>query len=94
MFGYIKRDRQYTWDKAVEDTAKSIGTLVGKHAPTIQQPKKYKNRFRDAMKRYFMVSPDRKCKRPTINMNDNNNNNNNNKNVTLTDAVRDIHIQC
>lgn len=57
--------RKYTWDKRVEEQAKSIGMAIGKHAPTIQSPEKYKDRFREAMRRYFMAVPDRKSKRPT-----------------------------
>ena len=75
--------RTYTWDKAVEEQAKSIGMVIGKQAPTIQRPKNYKQRFREAMERYFMVSPDRKTKRI-----------NRPKDKTLTEAVKDILIHC
>eukprot|EP01083_Nonionella_stella_P182814 658806_1 len=82
VVGIIDYLRTYTWDKAVEEQAKSIGMVIGKQAPTIQRPKNYKQRFREAMERYFMVAPDRKTKRI-----------NRPKDKSLHDAVRDILIQ-
>ena len=42
VVGIIDYLRTYTWDKAVEEQAKSIGMVIGKQAPTIQRPKTYK----------------------------------------------------
>merc|ERR1712154_92303 len=83
VVGIIDYLRTYTWDKAVEEQAKSIGMVIGKQAPTIQRPKNYKQRFREAMERYFMVSPDRKTKRI-----------NRPKDKKLTESVKDILIHC
>lgn len=65
VVGIVDYLRKYTWDKRVEEQAKSIGMAIGKHAPTIQSPDKYMKRFREAMERYFMAVPDRKSKRPS-----------------------------
>ena len=42
VVGIIDYLRTYTWDKAVEEQAKSLGMVIGKQAPTIQRPKTYK----------------------------------------------------
>ena len=80
--GIIDYLREYTFDKAMEDKVKSIAMVIGKSAGTIQNPEKYKSRFRSAMGRYFMVSPDKKSKRLQM------------PKMSLDDAVRDIRIQC
>jgi len=83
VVGIIDYLRTYTWDKAVEEQAKSLGMVIGRQAPTIVRPKNYKQRFREAMERYFMVAPDRKTKRI-----------NRPKDKTLTQAVKEILIHC
>jgi hypothetical protein len=50
--------RQYTWDKRVESVVKSTMTTSGK-APTVISPIQYKDRFREAMDKYFMLVPDK-----------------------------------
>ena len=60
VVGIIDFIRQFTWDKQLETWVKASGILGGpKHAaPTIISPDLYKNRFRKAMKTYFVVVPD------------------------------------
>jgi hypothetical protein len=51
--------RTFTWDKKLESWVKESGILGGGgKEPTIVSPKQYKNRFRDAMDRYFLLVPD------------------------------------
>lgn len=50
--------RVYTWDKKLEMGVKSVGLIAGQNMPTIISPQNYKIRFRLAMERYFMVSPE------------------------------------
>eukprot|EP01084_Bolivina_argentea_P093144 167549_1 len=60
VVGIIDYLRIYDVYKAVEEHTKRF---IGNQPPTIQKPKVYKQRFREAMERYFMVAPDRKTKR-------------------------------
>ncbi|KAJ1786022.1 Mitochondrial distribution and morphology protein 12, partial [Coemansia sp. RSA 1938] len=55
VVGIIDFIRTFTWDKQLESWVKEAGILGGKKGPTIVSPKQYKNRFREAMKRYFMM---------------------------------------
>ncbi|ETO00116.1 hypothetical protein RFI_37343, partial [Reticulomyxa filosa] len=83
VLGIIDYLQQYTWDKVAEEAVKSVGMAVGKAAPTIISPSNYRQRFREAMEKYFMISPDRKTKllaKPSQ--------------KSLKDATRDIHILC
>ncbi|KAJ2549876.1 Mitochondrial distribution and morphology protein 12 [Coemansia sp. RSA 1878] len=59
VVGIIDFIRTFTWDKQLESWVKEAGILGGKKGPTIVSPKQYKNRFREAMKRYFMMVPDK-----------------------------------
>lgn len=60
VVGIIDFIRPYTWDKKLETWVKASGILGGPKnaAPTIISPDSYKNRFRKAMKTYFVVVPD------------------------------------
>lgn len=60
VVGIIDFMRQYTWDKHLETWVKSAGIIssLGK-IPTVISPKHYKNRFREAMDRYFILNPDK-----------------------------------
>lgn len=52
--------RQYTWDKQLETLVKSSGIMGGRGVkPTVVSPKDYKQRFREAMDRYFELIPDK-----------------------------------
>ena len=51
-FGIIDYVQQYTLDKIFESKFKNI--INGGEAPTIVDPEKYKQRFKKAMKRYFV----------------------------------------
>ncbi|KAG0146018.1 hypothetical protein CROQUDRAFT_78200 [Cronartium quercuum f. sp. fusiforme G11] len=55
--GIIDYLRTYSWDKRLETLVKELGGS-SKEAPTIITPSLYKARFRRAMARYFIVSPD------------------------------------
>lgn len=59
VVGIIDYLRQYTWDKQLETVVKS--TILGTpgKAPTIIEPKQYKQRFREAMDKYFLLTPDK-----------------------------------
>jgi len=58
--GIIDYIRKYTWDKHVETLVKSSGIMGGKGLdPTIISPDQYKLRFREAMKFYFVLVPDK-----------------------------------
>ncbi|KAH3660526.1 hypothetical protein OGAPHI_007112 [Ogataea philodendri] len=60
VVGIIDCIRTFTWDKKLESWVKEKGlvggTGVGKE-PTVITPKQYKNRFREAMERYILMSP-------------------------------------
>mmetsp|Transcript_28848 Transcript_28848/g.80666 ORF Transcript_28848/g.80666 Transcript_28848/m.80666 type:complete len:84 (-) Transcript_28848:93-344(-) len=50
--------RKYTWDKQLETWVKSTGIMGGRgKIPTVISPEQYKQRFRDAMWRYFVLVP-------------------------------------
>ncbi|KAH8402497.1 hypothetical protein KR009_012395 [Drosophila setifemur] len=52
--------RTYTLDKRMESIIKQSGILGGKGKdPTVVNPERYKQRFIDAMDRYFLTVPDR-----------------------------------
>lgn len=51
-FGIIDYVQQYTLDKIFESKFKGI--IHGGEAPTIVDPEKYKQRFKKAMKKYFV----------------------------------------
>lgn len=55
---YLDYIRTYTLDKKLESLVKT--NLMGKQLlPTIVSPKLYRQRFTEAMDRYFLVAPDR-----------------------------------
>ena len=60
IVGIIDCIRTFTWDKKLESWVKEKGLVgnsgVGKE-PTVITPKLYKNRFREAMERYILMSP-------------------------------------
>ena len=60
IVGIIDCIRTFTWDKKLESWVKEKGLVgnsgVGKE-PTVITPKQYKNRFREAMERYILMSP-------------------------------------
>ena len=53
VVGIVDFIRTYTWDKKVESWVKE--SLGGGKEPTIVSPQQYKERFRHAMNRYFLV---------------------------------------
>lgn len=55
--GIIDYIGKYTWDKKIEMGVKSVGMIMHKQAPTVIAPRHYKNRFRAALNRYFMIAP-------------------------------------
>jgi 1-phosphatidylinositol-3-phosphate 5-kinase len=59
IIGIIDYIRTYTIDKSFETWYKNYSPVVGnnKELPTIVMPQIYKNRFREAMLRYFLLSP-------------------------------------
>ncbi|CAG8438826.1 1515_t:CDS:10 [Scutellospora calospora] len=60
VVGILDFIRTFTWDKKLESWVKESGFLGGGgKEPTIVTPKQYKNRFREAMDRYFLMVPDR-----------------------------------
>ncbi|CAM9285347.1 unnamed protein product [Heterosigma akashiwo] len=59
VVGIIDYMRQYDILKKVERVGKSVGMIAGQAAPTIIQPPSYRERFREAMSRYFMAVPDK-----------------------------------
>lgn len=63
VVGIIDFMRQYDILKQMERVGKSLPMVVGSEAPTIIQPPLYKQRFTNAMERYFMTVP---CKWTTI----------------------------
>lgn len=74
--------RQYTWDKKLEMGVKSVGLIAGQNVPTIISPQNYKIRFRLAMERYFMVSPDQASRLSLITQTTSSNNSDNNHTET------------
>ncbi|XP_017482911.1 PREDICTED: putative 1-phosphatidylinositol 3-phosphate 5-kinase [Rhagoletis zephyria] len=60
VLGIIDYIRTFTFDKKVESFVKQTGILggIGK-LPTVISPERYKQRFIDAMDRYFYTVPDR-----------------------------------
>jgi len=59
VLGIIDYMRQYDILKKMERMGKSVGMIAGQAEPTIIQPQNYRNRFRLAMERYFMLVPDK-----------------------------------
>jgi len=59
VVGIIDFMRQYDILKQMERVGKSIPMVVGQEAPTIIQPPLYKQRFTNAMERYFMTVPNK-----------------------------------
>ncbi|KAJ1733734.1 Mitochondrial distribution and morphology protein 12, partial [Coemansia biformis] len=59
VVGIIDFIRTFTCDKKLESWVKEAGILGGGKGPTIVSPKQYKNRFREAMERYFLTIPDK-----------------------------------
>ena len=58
VVGIIDCIRTYTWDKRLESWIKDRGFAGGgRNRPTVTSPKEYKSRFREAMARYFLISP-------------------------------------
>jgi 1-phosphatidylinositol-3-phosphate 5-kinase len=55
--GIIDYLRVFTWDKKVETVIKTIAGGQGK-MPTIVSPEVYRNRFINAIDRYFFEVPD------------------------------------
>lgn len=59
VVGIVDFLRPYSWDKILESWVKTTGLGSGKGEPTVMNPRMYKNRFREAMARYFVLVPDR-----------------------------------
>jgi len=59
VVGIIDFFREYTWDKHLETWVKSAAIIGQKGIPTVISPKQYKNRFRAAMERYFVMVPNK-----------------------------------
>ncbi|XP_074643443.1 1-phosphatidylinositol 3-phosphate 5-kinase-like isoform X3 [Tubulanus polymorphus] len=60
VVGIIDYIRTFTWDKKLEMVVKSTGILGGQgKMPTVVSPELYRNRFLEAMERYFLLVPDR-----------------------------------
>jgi len=55
VLGIIDYVRPFTWDKKIERVVKSV---VGSELPTIVEPELYRERFCDAMDKYFESVPD------------------------------------
>lgn len=56
VIGIVDFIRTFTWDKKLESWVKETGFLGGSgKEPTIVSPRIYKNRFREAMERYFLM---------------------------------------
>jgi len=65
VVGIIDYLREHTILERVETTVKLV---VRRAEPTVVKPEKYRNRFRQAMDKYFMSAPDRLSRRPTRTM--------------------------
>ncbi|KAJ3222078.1 1-phosphatidylinositol-3-phosphate 5-kinase [Clydaea vesicula] len=59
VVGIVDFIRTYTWDKKIESWVKESNILGGGKEPTIVSPRIYKNRFREAMEKYFLMVPDK-----------------------------------
>ncbi|KAJ3161653.1 1-phosphatidylinositol-3-phosphate 5-kinase [Geranomyces michiganensis] len=60
VVGIVDFIRTFTWDKKLESWVKESAFLGGGgKEPTIVSPRQYKNRFREAMERYFLMVPDK-----------------------------------
>lgn len=59
VVGIIDYMRQYDIIKQMERVGKSVGMIAGAQQPTIIQPSLYKNRFQNAMERYFTSVPNK-----------------------------------
>jgi 1-phosphatidylinositol-3-phosphate 5-kinase len=59
IIGIVDFIRTFTWDKKLESWVKETGLLGGGKEPTIVTPRQYKNRFREAMERYFLMVPEK-----------------------------------
>ncbi|OAJ42226.1 hypothetical protein BDEG_25711 [Batrachochytrium dendrobatidis JEL423] len=60
VVGIVDFIRTFTWDKKLESWVKETGFLGGGgKEPTIVTPRQYKNRFREAMEKYFLMVPDK-----------------------------------
>ncbi|XP_037912111.1 putative 1-phosphatidylinositol 3-phosphate 5-kinase isoform X2 [Hermetia illucens] len=60
VLGIIDYIRTYTFDKRLESLVKQSGLLGGQgKLPTVIAPQRYKQRFREAMERYFLAVPER-----------------------------------
>jgi 1-phosphatidylinositol-3-phosphate 5-kinase len=58
VVGIVDCIRTYTWDKKLESWIKDLGLGGGgRNRPTVTSPKEYKTRFREAMARYILQSP-------------------------------------
>lgn len=55
VLGIIDYVRPFTWDKRIERVVKSV---VGHELPTIIEPELYRERFCEAMDKYFESAPD------------------------------------
>ncbi len=55
VIGIVDFIRTYTWDKKVETWVKETGWLGGGKEPTVISPEQYKERFRAAMDKYFLL---------------------------------------
>lgn len=67
IVGIVDFIRTFTWDKKLESWVKETGILGGGgKEPTIVSPRLYKNRFREAMERYFLMVPDKFCDISTV----------------------------
>lgn len=58
VLGIIDYVRPFTWDKKIERVVKSV---VSTELPTIVEPELYRERFREAMDKYFESVPEVTC---------------------------------
>ncbi|KAL2755762.1 hypothetical protein ACRALDRAFT_1076753 [Sodiomyces alcalophilus JCM 7366] len=69
VVGIIDCIRTYTWDKKLESWIKDRGFAGGgRNRPTVTSPKEYKSRFREAMARYILQSPNCWHQFPSLHM--------------------------
>ena len=59
LLGIIDYIRTFTWDKKLETLVKSTVLGAGQGPPTVVSPEVYRNRFLEAMDRYFLLVPDK-----------------------------------